>query len=207
MFEKKDIDLLREKISSLMSPFRLEHTVGVEQMALKIGSIFAPEKSDLLSAAALLHDITKEKTFENQLQICEKLGIITSSAMRASPKTLHAITAAALIPSEFPLFAENEVISAVRWHTTGRENMTLCEKIIYLADYIEEGRTYSDCVDLRKYFFSADLEKMNESEREMHLDMTLILSFDMTIKQLLCEGVCIAPETNEARNSLILNVK
>ncbi|MBQ8208675.1 MAG: bis(5'-nucleosyl)-tetraphosphatase (symmetrical) YqeK [Clostridia bacterium] len=206
MFDEKSIDILRAHISSLMSGYRLEHTLGVESMAAELGELYAPEKIDILRAAALLHDITKENSFEKQLQICEKLGIIIPSAAKAAPKTLHAITAAAVIPSEYPLFAMREIIDAVRWHTTGREDMSICEKIIYLADYIEYGRKFDDCIRLREYFFEAKPEQMNESERLIHLDKTLVLSFDMTISQLINEGALIDPSTTAARNFLILSL-
>ncbi len=206
MFDTSDIEQLREKISSLMSGFRLAHTLGVEEEAVRLGEIYAPEKMDILRAAALLHDITKEFSHEKQLQLCEKLGIIISYCAKNAPKTLHAITAAAVIPTEYPLFAEKEVIEAVRWHTTGRENMSIIEKLIYLADYIEAGRRFEDCIRLREYFYSAEPHKMSRDERELHLDRTLALSFDMTIRQLLDEGIPIDENTFSARNYLLVSI-
>lgn len=189
-----------------MSGYRLTHTLGVESMAARLGELYAPEKTDVLRAAALLHDITKEKTLEKQLQICEKLGIIVPCTSKASPKTLHAITAAAVLPNEYPAFALQEVMDAVRWHTTGKEDMSITEKLIYLADYIEDGRTFDDCVRLREHFFGACPEKMSAEERLIHLDRTLVLSFDMTIKQLIAEGTVIDPCTMAARNYLIISL-
>ncbi len=206
MFDTKDIEQLREKISSLMSGFRLSHTLGVEDEAVRLGSLYAPEKTDVLRAAALLHDITKEFSHQKQLQLSEKVGIIIPCCAKNAPKTLHAITAAAVIPTEYPVFAEKEVIEAVRWHTTGRENMSITEKLIYLSDYIEAGRKFEDCIRLREYFYGAQPQKMSREERELHLDKTLVLSFDMTIKQLLCEGIPIDENTFSARNYLLLSI-
>jgi nicotinate-nucleotide adenylyltransferase len=117
---------------------------------------------------------------------------------------LHARTAAALIPEEYPEFAEQEIIDCVRWHTTGRADMTLCEKLIYLADYIDMSRTFEDCVKLREFFMLAEPEKMSREEKEAHLTRTLVRSFDMTISGLLADGLPISRDTVEARNSLIL---
>lgn len=206
MFDTNDIDLLREKISSLMSGYRLAHTLGVEEEAVRLGALYAPEKTDVLRAAALLHDITKEFSHEKQLQLCEKFGIIIPCCAKNAPKTLHAITAAAVIPTEYPHFAEKEVVEAVRWHTTGKENMSITEKLIYLADYIEAGRRFDDCIRLREYFYGAEPQKMNLKERELHLDRTLALSFDMTIRQLLDEGIPIDENTFSARNYLLVNI-
>ena len=120
-----------------------------------------------------------------------------------SPKTLHARTAAVLIPEQYPDFAGADVISCVRWHTTGRVGMTLCEQLVYLADYIDESRKFRDCVILREYFWGAHPESMTEDERLRHLNRTMILSFDMTMRGLLEDGSPISPDTVLARNDLL----
>ncbi len=203
LFSDEKIAFLRGEISKLMSGYRLEHTLGVERMAVRLGELFCPESIDVLRVASLLHDITKENTFEKQLQICEKFGIIIPYSLKMSPKILHSITGAAIIGEKFPEYARENVVSAVRWHTTGKEDMNMIEKLIYLADYIEEGRKFDDCITLRNYFFSADLEKMTFEERKKHLDETLVISFDMTIKQLLLEKMPVDTCTIAARNYLL----
>ena len=81
--------------------------------------------------------------------------------------------------------------------------MSLVEKMLYLADYIDNSRTFSDCVKLREFFFSKDAGKMEEGERIEHLNRTLLLSFDMTIKALLDEGNIISKDTINARNDIL----
>ncbi len=119
-------------------------------------------------------------------------------------KTFHARTAAALIPMEFPSFADPVILEAVRWHTTGHRGMTLTEQLLYLADYIDLSRTFSNCVILRRYFWGAEPEKMTAEDRLRLLRQTLLLSFDMTVRDLLEEGLPIATDTMEARNELLL---
>jgi HD superfamily phosphohydrolase YqeK len=85
--------------------------------------------------------------------------------------------------------------------------MTLLDKIIYLADYIDMSRKFEDCVHLRECFWGACPEKMSETERLLHLDKTLVLSFDMTIRGLLESGSVISTETAEARNDLLRRLK
>ena len=203
---EKELDILRLDMEKNMSPKRFRHTYEVERMALRLGSIFFPNDKEALMklrAAALLHDMTKEYTAEMQLYIMEKKGIALTREDRAAPKTFHARTAAALIPDEYPELADPDVVTAVRYHTTGRPDMTLYEKLIYLADYIDMSRTFADCVTLREYFFGKDVEEMTESEKLRHLDDTLILSFDMTIKGLIEEGRVVSADTIAARNHLI----
>ena len=209
MIEQRSIDSLRASLESKcaqgqMSKKRLNHTLEVEKMALRLAEIYAPEKREVLSAAALLHDITKEYSFDMQIMLCAQYGIKIGKTDYHAPKTLHARTAASLISESYPELACDEVISCVRWHTTGREGMSLCEKIIYLADYIDMSRKFDDCVKLREYFFGADIDNMTEEERLAHLDDTLLLSFDMTLRSLIEEGTPISPDTIAARNELAI---
>lgn len=205
-FTEEQLSILREKISSAMSEKRFAHTAAVEIMAERIGKIYAPDKVDVLRAAGLLHDITKEYSTEKQLQICREFGIITTKQDILTPKTLHARTAALLIPILYPEFADDEVISAVRWHTTGNADMSLLEKIVYLADYIDDSRKFEDCVKLRHIFWDACPEKMNEAERNVHLTKTLVVSFNMTISGLVADNAPVADDTFMARNALLLSL-
>lgn len=203
MITEEMLSALRSKIEGKMSEKRFCHTAEVEKMAARLGELYAPERIMTLRAAALLHDITKEYKTDRHILICAERGLEVTKADICAPKTFHARTAAALIPELYPEFADNEIISAVRWHTTGRAGMTVCEKLVYLADYIDMSRTFEDCVKLREYFFLAEPEKMDAEERLLHLSDTLILSFDMTIRGLLADGTVISRDTFEARNFLI----
>lgn len=203
-FDEAMLAALRRDVGADMSQKRLTHTLEVEKMAVRLGRLYTPDKLDILRAAALLHDITKEYSSDKQLQICREFGIIISKQDILTPKTFHAKTAAALIPSLYPAFADAEVLSAVRWHTTGRADMTLTEKLVYLADYIDESRTFDDCVTLRRMFWEAKPEKMGEAERRKHLDRVLIRSYDMTLAGLITEGAPISDDTFRARNALIV---
>ena len=197
---------LRGGVAERMSKKRFAHTLGVEEMAARIAKIYCPQKENPLRVAALLHDITKELTSEGHKSICDRHGSGMSCEMEQAPSTQHAFTASLLIPELYPSFADEEIISSVRYHTTGRAGMSLSEKIIYLADYIDFTRTYPDCVELRDMFWGADLTKMNEGERLLHLDKVLLRSFDMTIADLKARNKQISRETAEARESLLIKI-
>ena len=203
MITERMLDELRESIKNQMSPKRFRHTAEVEKMAVYLGELYAPELISELRAAALLHDVTKEYPTGLQLEICKELRIELDADAIYAPKTLHARTAAAMIPERYPAFATDTVVSAVRWHTTGRADMSLPEKLIYLADYIDMSRSFDDCVRLREYFMAAEPEKMNTDEKHRHLRKTLIKSYDMTISGLLEEGLPISRDSIEARNALV----
>lgn len=203
MITENDILDLRQQIKERMSEKRSRHTLAVEEMAVRLGKIYAPDELITLRVAALLHDITKELSFEEQLDMCKLYGVVLNECDVYAPKTLHAITAAASVPDKFASFADEKVISAVRWHTTGKKGMSIVDKLIYLADYIDDTRTFEDCVKLRDFFFNFDFDNTTMEEKLGHLRDTLIMSFDMTVYALYCDGSIIANDTINARNELI----
>ena len=197
------INKLREAVRLSMSEKRAFHTLAVERMAARLGEIYAPEKISVLRVAALLHDITKELSTEEHIKLCSEYGISLDDNDILAPKTLHARTAAAKIERDFAEYADSDVISAVRWHTTGRAGMSICDKLIYLADYIDDSRKFEDCVKLREFFFDFDFQAADETAKLAHLRDTLIYSYDMTISALLDSGAPIAKDTFDARNELV----
>jgi predicted HD superfamily hydrolase involved in NAD metabolism len=201
------LDKLRGELSAKMSEKRYNHTVMVEQMATLLGNIYAPDNINNLRAAALLHDITKEYSDTKHHEIFKSYNYKIDDINFYSPKCNHAVSAYLLVPFSYGNFANETVLNAIRYHTTGKANMTITEKIIYLADYIDLSRTFDDCVTLRNYFFEKYSDKMTKVELSVLLNDTLILSFDMTIKTLVSEGELIAPNTINARNFLIMERK
>ena len=201
---EKMLDELRERVMESMSHKRFVHTVAVEQMVARLAALFCPDQTILLRAAALLHDVTKEKTTTEQVELCRELGLEVSEEDLLSPKIFHAKTAAALIPIAYSEFAHPIVLDAVRWHTTGRAEMSIPEKLLYLADYIDQSRTFETCVRLRNFFWDAQPEEMKMDERLKLLRETLILSYQFTIEDLVAEGRPVAIDTIAARNRLLL---
>ena len=203
-FTEEMIAELRKTVASELSPKRFLHVAAVEEMVARLAKLYCPEQTETLRVAALLHDITKEWQTEKHVDFCKAHGIQLTKQDCVAYKTLHARTAAALIPERYLQCNDTAVISAIRWHTTGRAGMTLPEKLLYLADYIDLSRTFKDCVTLRNFFFDADPERLDLSERETLLRETLIRSFDMTISALIEDGQPIAEDTVKARNKLLL---
>ena len=130
-----------------MSDYRYNHTLSVVKECKDLAKLFGIDEEKLVNAA-YLHDITKEMPIEKQLRLCETMGIEVDADTLRSPKTLHSFTAPALIMRDFPQYADKEVLSAVRYHTTGRADMTLLEKIIFIADYLEPNRNEAENLPL-----------------------------------------------------------
>ena len=204
-FGEVELTALRESVIRDMSSKRFHHTAAVEDMVTRLVTLYCPHEIIPLRAAALLHDITKEYDISTQMAILTQAGYPLADGEEYAHKTFHARTAALLIPDNYPTFNCETVVNAIRWHTTGREDMTLTEQLLYLADYIDESRIFPDCVRLRSYFWSASPERMSPEERAVHLRRTLIMSFDMTMRALLAEGAVISADTVLARNRLVLD--
>ena len=204
-----DIEALRERIRSHISGKRYSHTLAVEKEIVRLCEIFSLSEQDTLSmqAAALLHDITKEKSTDEQIEILISHQARVGDIDRLSPKTLHARTAELVAIDEYPELATPEILSAIRRHTTGHAEMTLFDAVIYLADYIDMSRKFDDCVRLREYFWGKEPQRMNEADREKHLWETVLLSLDMTLKALTDEGAIISVDSVEARNAIICRLK
>ncbi len=200
--ENERIITLREAVKPYLTDKRYAHTLAVEREAAALARIYLPEKEEKLRIAALLHDITKKESTEKQLQMCAEFGIEVSEDDVLAPKTFHAKTAAALAARDFEAYTDEEICLGIRYHTTGHADMTVFEAIVYLADYIEETRTFGDCVTLRQYFYSR-IAKEGAEKRNVILRDTMILSFDMTIRNLMEEGGLIDHDTIAARNRYI----
>ena len=197
---------LRDKVTSRLGEYRSRHVLSTEREAARLAAIYLPEKEAEVRISALLHDITKEYDSNKQLQILSDFGIIVDGVARRSPKVFHALTAALVIPGEFPEFATDEIVSAVKNHTTGAADMPLLDCIIYLADYIEPCRTFDDCVALREYFWGGIENCFSEKEKLVHLYKTMVMSFDLTIQNLINEQSVIASDTFSARNAFLMKI-
>ena len=195
-----DLHKLEAAITGRMDGYRLAHTLAVKEECLTLAKLFALSEKDTnsLAAAALLHDLTKAMKHPQQVELAKKLGVDLSPEDLTSPKVLHSRTGAAVAKAEFG--ASDEIAAMIACHTTGKENMTLSEKLLYLADYIEPTRTFEDCVILRRYFY-----ENGDADWLVHLDRTLVLSFDMTIRLLLDDRFHIHTETIKSRNFLLQN--
>lgn len=201
------LDALRASVAEKMSPKRLAHTIAVEDMTARLCELFCPEHKMPMRAAALLHDITKELGRNEQISLCKQYGLQVTPEDVLAYKTLHARTAAVIIPSSYPEFADPLILDAVRWHTTGRADMTMTEQILYFADYIDATRTFENCVALRELFWNKDPQNMKYEDRIRHLKETLLLSFNMTVADLIESNSPISYDTIAARNNLIVQLK
>ena len=170
---KPQLDWLRERAYKYLKPKRIPHVAGCEQEAAKLALRWGEDPGDA-AEAGILHDITKKLSMEEQLKLAEKYGIVFDKFERENIKLTHAITGAELARE---LFGEPErIYDAIRWHTTGRADMTLLEKIIYIADYIEPTRDFEGVDELRRLAYE-------------DLDSAMALGLRMSLEELRQKGI------------------
>lgn len=130
-----------------LSEKRFYHSLAVAKEALRLAKKYgANEEKAFL--AGLLHDICKDTPPNEQLQLLNEFGIILSALEKSALKLWHAISGACYIENVLNI-KDDEIISAVRYHTTAKAGMTLLQKIIYLADFTSEDRDYDGADEMR----------------------------------------------------------
>lgn len=184
----KDLTLeqLRPVALSYLKHKRIPHVLGTEQEAIRLAERYGADV-EKARRAALLHDCTKKLEMEEQLALCEQYGIQLDELEQVALKLLHSKTGAAIARDVFGV--DDELYSAIWYHTTGRAGMTLLEKIIYLADYIEPTRDFPGVDDLRKACYE-------------DLDKGLLLGLEMSIEEMQRMGNPVHHATIEARDAL-----
>jgi nicotinate-nucleotide adenylyltransferase len=173
---------LEQVVIRLLNPNRVAHVLGCRDTAVALAKHWGADVQDA-ARAGLLHDITKALDGPLQLTLCSAYGKILDDFSKKYPKTLHALTGSLVAER---IFGENKaVVSAIEWHTTGRADMTLLEKIIYLADYIEPNRTIPGVEELRALAYT-------------DLDAAMKLGLQMTLAHLNRQGAEVSPASCEA---------
>ena len=180
------VDELRPIAMSYLKPKRMPHVLGTEGEAAKLARRFGADETKA-RVAGLLHDCTKKLDMDRQLSLCRHYGIDLDPLEQVSLKLLHSKTGAAVARDKFGV--SDEIYNAIFYHTTGKADMTLLEKIIYLADYIEPSRRFPGVDELRRAVHT----DLNEGLYRALLD---------SVKELQGYGSPVHPHTREALDSI-----
>lgn len=135
-------------IKPMMSENRYNHCVNVSKEAVKLARRYGGDE-EKAAIAGILHDITKEMPKEEQLQIIIDSGIILDDIQKNAPKLWHGISGSVYIKNHLGIDDE-DILNSVCYHTTGRAGMSTLEKIIFIADFTSEERTYNGVATMRK---------------------------------------------------------
>ena len=180
------MEALREAMKKVQDESRYEHTLAVAYTAACLASVHGGDITKALRAG-LLHDCAKCIAPDRQLALCEKYHITISEVERRNPFLLHGKLGARLA-QEIYQERDEDVLNAVRNHTTGRPEMSLLEKIIFVADYMEPGRNKaSGLPEIRRLSFT-------------DLDSAMVQILQDTLVYLKNTGQEIDPATQETLN-------
>lgn len=177
---------LRAVSYSMIRAKRIPHIKGTEEEAVRLARHWGANEEHA-RRAAILHDCTKYLELDEQLAICDQYGVELDELERVAVKLLHSKTGAALAKHVFG--EQEEVCQAIFWHTTGKADMTLLEKILYIADYMEPTRDFEGVDELRRLAYT-------------DLDAAVILGAEMSIEDMRQRGNPIHPNTRAARDFL-----
>ena len=179
---------LKEIVKSKMSLKRFTHTLGVVEMSEKLARIYNAD-IEKCKVAALLHDICKEMDIEYIKNICKNnfMSELSGEDLENN-EILHGFAGAYYVKNELGI-NDKEILSSIKYHTVGAENMTSVEKIVYIADAIEYGRNYPSVVEIREETFK-------------NLDKGILMEIEHKEEYLESIGKKSHPNTDEFKKEL-----
>ena len=182
-----DTEKYAKILKDTLSDRRFYHSLGVSQSAIKLAKRYGVDE-EKAEVAGLLHDITKETDNAVQLEIIKNNGIELHGFDKKSDKFLHQASGAGMA---IKLGIDDmDIINSIRYHTTGKANMTMLEQIVYLADFISADRDYPDVDVIRK-------------ETEKGIEYGLLYGTAYTIKSVAKRQIPLHPLTVEAYNWIL----
>jgi nicotinate-nucleotide adenylyltransferase len=179
---RPELGWLRERAYAMLDGGRVAHVEGCEREAARLADRWGEDERSAREAA-ILHDVTKRLDADAQLELCERYSIYADEIEREYTKLLHSKTGAAVARAEFCV--SDAVYNAIMWHTTARADMTMLEKIIYVADYIEPTRDFDETARLRYLAYS-------------DIDAAVEYGLEISIADVTSRGVTPHPRSLEA---------
>lgn len=178
-----------EILRARLSDYRYHHSLCVAQEAERLARKYGadPEKAHM---AGLLHDIMKDTDTNEQLQILDDFGILLDDVEQRVSKLLHARTGEVFLRHVLHIDDE-DVLRAVRYHTTGCADMHLLDKVLFVADFTSADRNYDDVDTVRRL-------------AESSLEETMVYAIRYTIEDLMKRGQPVHPDTLAAYNALVI---
>jgi len=185
MDEKKII----QKLRNLLGPSRFRHSLRVREKVLHLSQFHNVDRKKA-GIAGLLHDVSRSMDRKGLLKLAEKIKMKIDPIARIEPKLLHAPLSAYIARKEFGI-RDRQILKAISSHTLGRKNMTMLEKIVYVSDHVEEGRSHAGVAYARRL-------------AEIDIDQAVVAISSSMIKYLLGNDLPVHPMTVEVRNYYLI---
>lgn len=185
-----DLNRIDEYLKNHLSKRRYIHSINVADTAVYIARHYGADEYKA-RIAGLVHDSSKEESYDDLVNYAKNCGFSVDEESYSIPEILHGPGSVYIAKSLFGIYDE-EILSSIRYHVTGRKNMTLMEKIIFIADYVEPSRKF-DGIDRVRALVYQDL------------DEALLSALDLTIMYIIDRKGLLHRDTVDARNFLIKN--
>lgn len=191
MVDPDTFEEMRLRLKRRVKPSRYSHSMGVAQAAEQLARIYGVDEN-AAAVAGLLHDWDKALSFKELKRLAKKHGLAPKSVRKQMPGVLHALTAPYSLKREFPELS-GEVLQAISRHTCGAADMADLDKVVFIADIIEPGRTFSGAAALR------------EAVGEVPLDELFFMAYASTLVYLIEGGLPVHPDSLVVWNALVAN--
>ncbi|NLC69089.1 MAG: HD domain-containing protein [Clostridiaceae bacterium] len=183
------LEEMKEKLKRDLDTERYMHSINVMNTAVELAGYYAVDKRKA-EIAGILHDCARGLSREGIFSTCIIAGIKVDEINKRQPKLLHGPVGAYLARVDYGI-GDEEVLEAIKVHTTGKENMGMLDKIIFLADIIEPERDFQGVDRIREMAY-------------MDIDRALMLAFDRIITHVLEKRELLHPDTINARNYILM---
>lgn len=178
-----------EEIKKRLSEYRFYHSLNVADEAKRLAKKYGADEEKAFTAG-LIHDIMKDTDYSVQKEIIEKYSGKMTAVELANPKIWHAVSGEAFLRHKLNV-TDEEILTAVRYHTTGRAGMSLLEKVVYIADYTSAERNYPDVDVIRQ-------------KAENSLEEAMLYGLQFTINENVSAARVIHPDSIDAYNEVVV---
>ncbi|MGL6107596.1 bis(5'-nucleosyl)-tetraphosphatase (symmetrical) YqeK [Romboutsia sp.] len=187
-----DLENINKKIMDMLPKRRFNHSLNVANCAAKLSEIYNYDKEKAY-LAGIVHDCAKYLNYDEVNYYVNKYEIYLDELETNNIALSHSAIGSYIAQYELGI-EDEDIINSIKYHTTGKEDMNLLEKIIYLADLIEEGRNFSGIDSLRELVYNGEI------------DQALLISFNNTIKFVIENNQLIHSRTIKARNYILKEI-
>lgn len=192
IYDKKFIKKINIKLKDTLSEGRYIHSLNVADLAEKYASIYGAN-SKKAYLAGLVHDCAREYSLEKLLLLSKEFGIVFSDIEKNVPVLIHPLVGAEIAKKEFNI-DDKEILNAIKIHTTGSCNMSVLDKVVYLADCLEPTKKYKG------------IEKIREVAL-IDLNLATLMAMNSSIEYIIYKNNLLHPLTIKGRNELIIKLK
>ncbi len=181
---------MKKVLKSMLGDKRYNHSVEVAKQAVRLSKIYDADE-EKAEIAGLLHDIMKEQDPDIQLKRITDSGIVLTQTELMSKNLWHQISGMAYVKDVLKI-EDEDILNAIRYHTSGRKGMSVLEKVVFISDYTSDDRDYNGVKDMRKLC-------------EKNLEEAMLEGFKFTLVELIEENKIIGSDSIDAYNDIIEN--